>query len=155
MIDYQYFAGGLTDTPQIRYTPNGAAVTTFTLAQSDNKKNDAGEWETTNNLYLRVSVWDNDRHTYSDTLAALNKGDKLVVHGKLITHKWQDKEGNTRSQIEMQARDVYTHATTNGATAPAPQQAPTWGGPQGGFGQQDPWGSAPQQQQPNNENPPF
>ena len=141
MIDYQYFEGGLTDTPEIRYTPNGKGVATFTLAQSDSRKNDQDEWETTANRYLRVSIWDNQRVTWTDALAGLDKGTKLVVRGKLVTNKWQDKEGNNRSQLEVQAFHAYIDAATS---TPAPQQQ---GGQQptgwqvkdnrGGFGQQN------------------
>lgn len=136
MIDYQYFEGGLTDTPEIRFTPNGRGVATFTLAQSDSRKNDADEWETTSNRYLRVSIWDNQRVTWTDALAGLDKGTKLVVRGKLVTNKWQDKEGNTRSQLEVQAFHAYIDAA---AGRQAPQQQPSgqsaWGTPStGGFG---------------------
>lgn len=119
MIDYQYFEGGLTGEPEVRFTPNGNAVTTFTLAQSDSKKNDTGEWETTQNRYLRVNIWDNDRHTWSQALAGLDKGTKLVVRGKLVTRQWQDKDGNNRNQLEVQAVHAYvdpTAGTTNGNT---------------------------------------
>lgn len=112
MIDYHYYAGALVGDPKVSYSPNGVAVTSFTIAQSDSKKNDAGEWETTDNVYLRVSVWDNDRHAYSNILTALNTGDKLVVHGKLITRKWKDERGKTRYQTEIQARDVYIHVAS-------------------------------------------
>lgn len=118
MIEQHYFEGGLTDTPEIRFTKDGRGVTTFTLAQSDSRKNDAGEWETTANLYLRVSLWDTDRHTWTDALAGLDKGTKLVVRGKLVTNKWQDKEGNTRSQNEVQAFHAYIDAAA-GTPKPA------------------------------------
>ena len=143
MIDYLYLAGGLTDTPEVRYTPNGNAVTTFTLAQSDSKKNEAGDWDTVANTYVRVTIWDTERDTYSDALAALDKGTKMVVRGKLVTNKWQDKDGNTRSQLECKAVDAYVHATTG--TAPKGDKQPTGWAAQdqrGGFGTQ-------------NENPPF
>lgn len=119
MIDYQYFEGGLTGDPEVRFTPNGHAVTNFTLAQSDSKKNDAGEWETTQQRYLRVNMWDNDRHTWSQALQNLAKGTKLVVRGKLVTRQWQDKDGNNRSQLEVQAVHAYvdpTAGTTTGNT---------------------------------------
>ena len=140
MIDYQYFEGGLTDTPEIRYTPNGKGVATFTLAQSDSRKNDADEWETTASRYLRVSIWDNQRVTWTDALAGLDKGTKLVVRGKLVTNKWQDKEGNNRSQLEVQAFHAYIDAAT-GAQAPQQQGGQQPSGWQvqdsrGGFGQQ-------------------
>lgn len=139
MIDYQYFEGGLTDTPEIRYTPNGRGVATFTLAQSDSRKNDQDEWETTANRYLRVSIWDNQRVTWTDVLAGLDKGTKMVVRGKLVTNKWQDKDGNNRSQLEVQAFHAYIDAAT-GAQAPQQggQQPSGWQvqDSRGGFGQQ-------------------
>lgn len=117
MIDYQYFEGGLVDTPEVRFTPNGKAVTNFTLAQSDSKKNEAGDWETTQQRYLRVNMWDNDRHTWSQALTGISKGTKLVVRGKLVTNKWQDKDGNQRSQLEIQAVHAYIDAAAGTLTA--------------------------------------
>lgn len=139
MIDYQYFEGGLTDTPEIRFTKDGRGVATFTLAQSDSRKNDADEWETTANRYLRVSIWDNQRVAWTDVLAGLDKGTKLVVRGKLVTNKWQDKEGNTRSQIEVQAFHAYVDAAA-GTQAPQQQSQPSGWQVQdsrGGFSQQE------------------
>ena len=141
MIDYQYFEGGLTDTPEVRFTKDGRGVATFTLAQSDSRKNDADEWETTANRYLRISIWDNQRVTWTDALAGLDKGTKMVVRGKLVTNKWQDKEGNNRSQLEVQAFHAYIDAA---AGAQAPQQQGSGVQPsgwqvqdsRGGFGQQ-------------------
>lgn len=164
MIEQHYFEGGLTDTPEIRFTKDGRGVASFTLAQSDNKKTDAGEWETTANLYLRVSLRDTDRHTWTDALAGLSKGTKLVVRGKLVTNKWQDKEGNTRSQNEVQAFHAYIDAAAGagGATAQADKQPTGWAAQdtRGGFGQQDQgqqgWGEpATNGNTKNNEEPPF
>lgn len=144
MIDYQYFEGGLVGDPEVRFTPNGKAVTNFTLAQSDSKKNDAGDWETTTQRYLRVNIWDTDRHTWSDALTGISKGTKLVVRGKLATEKWQDKEGNNRSQLGVQAVYVYIDATADTNTS-TQQQPSGWQvqDQRGGFGQN------------NNEEPPF
>lgn len=137
MIDYQYFEGGLVGDPEVRFTPNGAAVTTFTLAQSDSKKNEAGEWETTQNRYLRVSLWDSERHTWSDALSGLAKGTKLVVRGKLVTRQWQDKEGNNRSQLEVQAVHAYVDAGTGNSNTAPQQTGWTVQDNRGGFGNTD------------------
>lgn len=144
MIDYQYFEGGLTDTPEVRYTPNGKAVTTFTLAQSDSKKNESGDWETTTQRYLRVNMWDTDRHTWSTALTGINKGTKLVVRGKLVTRQWEDKDGNQRSQLEVQAVHAYIDATADTNTS-TQQQPSGWQvqDQRGGFGNN------------NDEEPPF
>ena len=163
MIDYHYFAGGLTDTPEIRYTPKGHGVTTFTLAQSDNKKNDAGEWDTIANAYLRVTIWDTDHIKWTDTLAGLEKGTKLVVLGKLITNKWQDKEGNNHSQLECRAQHAYQSLAQYEPTPQggAQQQPPAPTGWQvqdknAGFGggTQNTWNN-PAPTGNNNEEPPF
>lgn len=159
MIEQHYFEGGLTDTPEIRFTKDGRGVATFTLAQSDSRKTDAGEWETTANLYLRVSLWDTDRVQWTDVLAGLGKGTKLVVRGKLVTSKWQDKEGNTRSQLEVQAFHAYIDAAAGTPKPPQQSQPSGWQvqDSRGGFSKQDQgqqgWGEPATTG--NQDNPPF
>lgn len=116
MIDYQYLEGGLTREPEVRFTPNGRAVTTLTLAQSDSRKNDQDEWETTQNRYVRVSLWDTDRTEWSKLLADLTLGTKLVVRGKLVTNQWE-KDGQKHSQLEFQGFHAYLDLADN-TTAP-------------------------------------
>ena len=145
MIDYQYLSGGLTDTPEIRFTPSGRGLVNFTLAQSDSRKNDADEWETTANRYVPVTLWDTDRIKWTDALASLEKGTKLVVQGKLITHTWEAKDGTSRSRLEFQAFHAYTDAAT-GAQQTQQGQGSGWitQDARGGFGTQKV-----------DENPPF
>ena len=131
MIDYQYFAGGLVAEPEIRYTPNGKGVVSFTLAQSRIRKNDQGEWETVENLYLPINLWDENpeyrtnarKWTEIIPTLGLTPGTKLVVRGQAITHQWQTKDGNNRSRIEVKASDVYIDAAND-----APGAASTNGG---------------------------
>lgn len=142
MIDYQYLAGGLTHEPEVRFTPNGNALTTLNLAQSDSKKTESGEWETTRNRYIRATIWDTDRTKWSDLLAGLSKGDRLVLLGKLVTNTWE-KDGEKRSQLEFQAQHAYTDPTnttqqSSGQTGWQAQDN------KGGFGQNT-----------NDEQPPF
>lgn len=139
MIDYQYFEGGLTGDPEVRFTPNGAAVTTLTLAQSDSRKNDQDQWETTNQRYVRVTMWDTDRHTWSQALQNLAKGTKLVVRGKLVTRQWQDKDGNNRSQLEVQAVHAYVDPTAGTTTGNTQGNNTVWPTTEnkGGFGNND------------------
>ena len=118
MIDYQYIAGGLTKTPELRFTPNGSAVTNFTLAQSDSRKNEAGEWENTNHRYIPVHIWDSDRTAWSDLLVTLTPGTKLVALGKLVTRDWETEQGEKRSITEFQARHIYVDLAAGGAAAP-------------------------------------
>lgn len=138
MIDVQYFSGGLVREPELRFTQSGQAITSFTIGQSDSRKNENGEWETIRNRYIPVSIWDDKRNEWSKALTNLAKGTNLCVKGKLFTHQWQDKQGNNRSRLEVQAYEVWMQPETQpGATQPK-RQNNTWGEPasKGGFGAQ-------------------
>ena len=146
MIDILTIAGGLVRDAELTYTPNGAAVTGFTIAQSDSRKNEQGDWETTRNLYLDVTIWNENSQykqnpiPWAQIAGRLQKGDKVAVRGKLHTRQWE-KDGQKRSKVEFLATELYV--TPNAPQQPAQRQ--------GGFNQpaqqprqDDPWNSAPQ-----------
>lgn len=161
MIDFHYFAGGLTDEPKTGKANSGRPFVTFTLAQSDNKQTGSGEWETTANAYLRVTMWDTDHIKWTDALAGLAKGTKLVVLGKLITNRWQDKDGNNRSQLECRGLHAYqtlAQYEPQGGQSPQPtgwtaqDKNAGFGGGSGG----NTWGEpAPTGNTKDNDDPPF
>lgn len=161
MIDILTITGGLVRDAELTYTPNGAAVTGFTIAQSDSRKNEQGVWETTRNLYLDVTIWNENSQykqnpiPWAEIAGRLQKGDKVAVRGKLHTRQWE-KDGQKRSKVEFLATELYV--TPNAPQQPAQQQ--------GGFNQpaqqqrnDDPWNSAPQGTQQGfggaDEDPPF
>lgn len=116
MIETITLTGGLPRDAEHRYTPNGVEVANFTLAQSDNRKNQNGEWETSRALYLDVTAW-NDNPEYKTnpvawaTIAAeLRKGDQVTVRGKLITRSWENN-GTKHTKIELLASAVYPTPT--------------------------------------------
>lgn len=143
MIDPITISGGLVADPELRYTPNGRAVAQFRIAQSDHKKTDTGEWEKTNSLYLTVSIWNDNPEwkknpvNWAELAAELHKGDRVAVHGKLITRTWEAKDGSNRSQIELAADMIFViptgtqHGTSAGfgQQPPAAPQGNTWGQP--------------------------
>ena len=142
MIDPITISGGLVADPQLRYTPNGRAVAQFRIAQSDHKKTDTGEWEKTNSLYLTVSIWNDNPEwkknpvNWAELAAELHKGDRVAVHGKLITRTWEAKDGSNRSQIELAADMIFVIPTGTqdssagfGQQQPAAPQGNTWGQP--------------------------
>lgn len=159
MIDTITLTGGVVAEPELRFTPSGAAVCSFRIAQSDHRKNEAGEWEKTQALYLTVSIWDDraDRRNpvaWAQEAANLTVGQPIAVKGKLITRTWQAKDGTNRSQVEFAATEFYVRP----AQSATPAQT-------GGFGQQTPapqqhqgatWGTpTPTGQDKDDENPPF
>lgn len=129
MIDTLTITGRITRDPELRYTPSGAAVAEFTIAQSDSRKTESGEWETTRQLFLDCTAWNQDRGNnpkpWAEIAASFTKGQQVAVRGKLHTRKWETKDGQKRSKVEFLAEAIYTTPDT-----PAPQQgqqAANWG----------------------------
>lgn len=134
-IDTITITGGLPRDAELRWTPQGRAVTNFTVAQSDRKYNEQSQqWEDVRNLYLDVTIWNDSRQNnpipWAELAATLSKGDKVAVTGKLHTRKWQDKQGNNRSQIEFLANAFYiigTQLDMPQQSQPAQSQGNQWG----------------------------
>lgn len=133
-IDVITITGGLPRDAELRFTPQGNAVTNFTVAQSDRKYNEQSQqWEDVRNLYLDVTIWNESKQNnpipWAELAATLSKGDKVAVTGKLHTRKWQDKQGNNRSQIEFLANAFYLIGTQLDMpqSQPAQSQGNQWG----------------------------
>lgn len=152
--------GGLTDAPELRYSQNGVAIASGTVASTDRYLDrQANEWKDGKSLYLRWSAF----KELAEHIAAssLVKGSQVSITGKLHTRQFQDREGQSRSVIELEVSDFsvslryataqVTRAASNGAgggqaRAGQPQTAPvaddgSWpvSGPQNGFGDETPF----------------
>lgn len=134
MINFQFFSGRLTADPQLRFTGSGTAVAEFSIAQSDSKKDERGEWQTTNQLFLPCVVWRELAETIANTL---HKGDSVAVLGRPVTRSWEAKDGTRRSRVELQVNEVYQQLRP---ARPQQNQSSGWGTPaptgeqRGGFG---------------------
>lgn len=152
MIEYTTIVGGVVAAPNHRTVPSGNTVADFRIAQSDSKKNEQGGWDTTDQLYVPVVIW-NDNPQYrknpipwADLAVNLQVGQTIAVHGKLITRQWEAKDGSTQSRIELKADSFYiqpeapqgNQAQGNGFGGQ--QQSGGWGqpAPTGGFGSDQP-----------------
>lgn len=81
--------GNLGQDPELRYTPNGAAVTTLSVATNEVwKDNDGNKQERTE--WHRVVLW---RRLAEIAGEYLKKGSKVYIEGRLQTRSWEDKEG--------------------------------------------------------------
>ena len=124
MIDVITLTGGLPRDAELRFTPNGAAVANFTLANSDNRfDQEQNKWVKTRSMYLDVTIWNEQGNKQNPTPWAemavdLKKGDQVAVTGKLITRSWETKEGEKRSKVEFNALRYYVLPA-------APQQQPS------------------------------
>jgi single-strand DNA-binding protein len=96
--------GNLTDDPELRYTPNGAAVANFRVAVSRRGKDETtGEWKDLDTSFFRVAAW---RSLGENVAESLTRGSRVLVVGRLRSRSWETPEGETRSTVEIEADEV-------------------------------------------------
>ena len=94
--------GHLGKEPEMRYTPSGKPVTTFTVAVSrswntvDGERHNETEW-------FNVVAWGNLAEICKQYL---NKGQQVYVEGRLQTRRWEDKEGGKHNSVEVVANEM-------------------------------------------------
>ena len=130
-INKVILVGTLGKDPEVRYMPNGNAVTDVSIATSESwKDKNTGEQQ-------ERTEW--HKVTFFQRLAEivgeyLKKGSKIYVEGKLQTDKWKDKEGNARYVTKIVANEMQmldSKSSSGQIQAPQNNQQPQ-SGPQGG-----------------------
>jgi len=94
--------GRLTRDPELRYTPNGKAVSKFGLAVNKSYRKTDGE-EVQTPLFVNVTTWGKVAENVSNFL---HKGSKVAINGSLQSNTWEDKSGNKRTSFEIVAQIV-------------------------------------------------
>ncbi len=79
-------------------------ITNFRIAVNEYRKNKDGQWETSDTLWIKVSTFGYLAEKLADR--TLQKGQEVVVHGKLRLVKYNDKNGNPGMSLELRADDV-------------------------------------------------
>jgi single-strand DNA-binding protein len=93
--------GNLTRDPELRTTPNGASVCSFSLALNRSYKGANGDWQEATD-YIDVVAWG----PLGERVAQyLSKGRPCLVNGRLQSRSWE-QDGNKRSKVEVVAQDV-------------------------------------------------
>jgi single-strand DNA-binding protein len=95
--------GNITDEPELRFTPGGAAVANFTVAVNRRFRNQDGSWDDKLDGFFRCSCW---RDMAENVSESLHKGSRVIVTGRLQQRSWDDNDGNKRSTIEVQVDEV-------------------------------------------------
>jgi len=95
--------GNLTRDPEQRYTPNGTAVCTMSLATNRSWSSGEGGQRQEETQYHRVVTWSKLAEICGKYL---KKGNKAYVQGRLQTRKWQTKDGQERETTEIVADNV-------------------------------------------------
>ena len=94
--------GNLGSDPEMRYTPNGKAVTSFRMATNHRYTTSAGETREETN-WFRVSVWGKPAEQCNQFLS---KGRQVYVEGRLHARNWEGQDGQTRTSLEVTADRV-------------------------------------------------
>ncbi|WHS50403.1 single-stranded DNA-binding protein [Rothia sp. SD9660Na] len=96
--------GNLTGDPELRFTPNGAAVANFTIASTPrNFDRASGEWKEGETLFLRASVW---REAAENVAETLKKGMRVIAQGRLKSRSYETKEGERRTSMELEIEEI-------------------------------------------------
>ncbi len=142
--------GNLTDDPELRFTPSGAAVANFTVASTPRTLNkQTNEWEDGEAMFLRCSVW---RQAAENVAESLQKGARVLVNGRMRARTWETREGEKRTSFEIDVDEIGPSLKWATAKVIKAGRSGGGGGYSGGGGQQspaanDPWAtSAPSQQ---------
>lgn len=93
--------GNLTRDPELRQTPNGQSVCSFSLALNRSYKDQSGEWQEATD-YIDIVAWANLGERVAQYLT---KGRRCLVVGRLQSRSWE-QEGQKRSKVEVLAQDV-------------------------------------------------
>jgi single-strand DNA-binding protein len=138
--------GNLTDDPELRFTPSGAAVAKFRVASTPRYLDKAsGEWKDGEALFLQCNVW---RQVAENVAESLQRGSRVIVSGRLRQRSYETKEGEKRTVIELEVDEIGP--SLRYATAKV-QKMSRSGGSGGGYGggsgsgggnYDDPWATA-------------
>jgi single-strand DNA-binding protein len=110
--------GNLGRDPELRYTPQGTPVCSFSLATNERRKDrNTGE----NNditTWFRVTLWGRQAETASQYLT---RGRPVYIEGRLRVEEWTDRDGKPRHTLEVNATDMQFVGGGRGDEAGAPQ----------------------------------
>ena len=94
--------GHLGADPELRYTANGVAVATFSVATNESYKNDNDEWQERTEWH-NIVAW---RRLAEVAGEYLSKGRQVYIEGRLQTRSWEGQDGVKRYTTEIVARDL-------------------------------------------------
>ena len=94
--------GNLGREPEMRYTPSGRPVTTFSVATSRTWNTSEGE-KHVETEWFNVVAWSNLAEICKQYLT---KGQQVYIEGRLQTRHWEDQEGNKHTSVEIVANEM-------------------------------------------------
>lgn len=135
--------GNLTDDPELRFTPSGAAVANFRIASTprylDRQTN---EWKDGEPFFISCNIW---RQAAENVAESLRRGARVIATGRLRQRSYQTREGEQRTVIELEVDEIGPSLRYATAKVQKMQRSSSGGGfgsGGGAAGYDDPWASA-------------
>ena len=96
--------GNMTNDPELRSTPGGAAVANFSVAVNERRRNaQTQEWEDTGTSFYRVEAW---RSLAENVATSLRRGMAVVVTGEQSIEVYERKDGGTGTSVRVRAQSA-------------------------------------------------
>lgn len=114
MFNKAILIGRLTAEPESKTTASGTTVINFTVATDRSYKSEDGERKAD---FLNCTAW---RQQAEFICKYFHKGDPIGIEGSIQTRSYEDKDGNKRTSVEIQADNVFfVGGKSKGAATPA------------------------------------
>ncbi|MEP6946259.1 MAG: single-stranded DNA-binding protein [Acidobacteriota bacterium] len=94
--------GNLGRDPELRYTPQGIAVCSFTMATNEKRRDKSGEMQDVT-TWFKITLW---RQQAENAAKYLTKGSPVYIEGRLRIEEWTDRDQNKRYTLDVQATDM-------------------------------------------------
>lgn len=117
MLNKAVLMGRLTRDPEMRYTQSNTPVTSFTLAIDRDRKGPNGERQTD---FIDCVAWGKQAEFVKSWFS---KGMMAIVVGRVQSRNWEDRNGNKRTSIEINANEVLFGESKKDKAAPNPEPA--------------------------------
>lgn len=117
MLNNVVLMGRMVAAPELKTTPNGTSVVSFTLAV-DRQFQTKGEEKKTD--FLDCVAW---RHNAEFIAKYFGKGDLIAISGEIQTRTFTDKNGNNRKAVEIIVSGAHFCGGKNGNSGNAPTPA--------------------------------
>jgi single-strand DNA-binding protein len=94
--------GNLGRDPELRYTPQGTPVCSFSMATNERRKDKTGEMQD-HTTWFKVTLWNRQAETAAQYL---QKGRPVYIEGRLRVEEYTDRDGKQRHSLEVNATDM-------------------------------------------------
>lgn len=124
-LNKMQLTGHLGADPEMRYTAQGSAVTTFRVASNRSWRDQESGETREETEWFRIVTWDRLAEVCAQYLA---KGAHVYIEGRLQTRRWVDRDSQERTTVEVVAQDMIILGTPGGRPAALPEMEPAGDG---------------------------